>query len=354
MEISTKNNIVINEGISVQEAQSCLLCGSKGTALYQNLRDRLFSAPGRWTLLRCPGCGLVWLNPRPIPEDIGKLYSEYFTHTTANAMPNRMALLREAIKRRILMSTFSYKNHSNKLSRKAARWLLSGGGFFRDVIDGALMWLGASCRGRLLDVGCGNGVFLATMQELGWEVAGVEPDRQSAKVAREQFGLNTHEGTLEEAGFADDTFDVITMSHVVEHLSDPISTLRECWRVLKKGGRVVITTPNIESLGHRLYRKAWMALEPPRHLFLFSPPTLQTCVERSGLQVLELRTTARSARWYWAETILIRRNGTLHGSPAKFWLQLAGLIFQAVEHGLYIARDAGEEVVMIANKRDEL
>lgn len=225
MEISTKNNIVINEGISGQRAQSCLLCHGKGRALYQNLRDRLFSAPGKWTLLRCPECNLVWLNPRPIPEDIGRLYSEYFTHTTANAVPNRIALLRKAIKRRILMSTFSYKNHSDKLSKKAARWLLSGMGFFRDVIDGAVMWLGTSCRGRLLDVGCGNGIFLATMKELGWEVAGVEPDRQAARVAREQFGLNVHVGTLEEAGFADGTFDAITMSHVVEHLADPIMHL---------------------------------------------------------------------------------------------------------------------------------
>ena len=255
------------------------------------------------------------------------------------------------------MSTFSYKNHSDKLSKKAARWLLSGMGFFRDVIDGAVMWLGTSCRGRLLDVGCGNGIFLATMKELGWEVAGVEPDRQAARVAREQFGLNVHVGTLEEAGFADGTFDAITMSHVVEHLADPISALRECWRVLRKGGRLVVTTPNIESLGHRLYGKAWIGLDPPRHLFLFSPPTLRTCIERSGLQVLELRTTARLTPWMWANSSLIRRNGTILGCSGKgqsFWLQLAGLIFQAGGQRLRIAKDAGEEVVMIANKRDKL
>jgi 2-polyprenyl-3-methyl-5-hydroxy-6-metoxy-1,4-benzoquinol methylase len=135
---------------------------------------------------------------------------------------------------------------------------------------------------------------------MGWGVVGVEPDKQAVKVARERFGLNVLEGVLEEIASPDDTFDAITMNHVVEHLPDPINTFRECGRILKKGGRLVMTTPNIESLGYRMYQEAWRGLEVPRHLFLFSPPTLRACVERSGLQLLELRTTARTARWMWA------------------------------------------------------
>jgi SAM-dependent methyltransferase len=191
------------------------------------------------------------------------------------------------------------------------------------------------------------------MQELGWEVTGVEPDGEAAKVALERFGLSVHEGALEEVAFPDDTFDAITMSHVVEHLPDPISTISECRRILKKGGRLVVTVPNIESLSYRIYREAWRGLEVPRHLFLFSSPTLRACVERSGLQLLELRTTARTARWMWAASRLIRRNGILSGgSPPKqrFGLRLEGLAFQTLEHGLCWLRDAGEEVVLIATK----
>ncbi|MCI2424435.1 class I SAM-dependent methyltransferase [Candidatus Acetothermia bacterium] len=215
------------------------------------------------------------------------------------------------------------------------------------------MWLNGSHPGKLLDVGCGNGRFLVRMQELGWEVTGVEPDGEAAKVALERFGLSVHEGALEEVAFPDDTFDAITMSHVVEHLPDPISTISECRRILKKGGRLVVTVPNIESLSYRIYREAWRGLEVPRHLFLFSSPTLRACVERSGLQLLELRTTARTARWMWAASRLIRRNGILSGgSPPKqrFGLRLEGLAFQTLEHGLCWLRDAGEEVVLIATK----
>jgi 2-polyprenyl-3-methyl-5-hydroxy-6-metoxy-1,4-benzoquinol methylase len=253
----------------------------------------------------------------------------------------------------ILNAAYGYKNDR---VNKTLGWLASRLGPLRDIAGGAVMWLNGSRPGKLLDVGCGNGRFLDRMRELGWEVVGVEPDGEAAKIAQERFGFSVHEGTLEEVAFPDDTFDAITMSHVVEHLPDPINTLRECQRILKKSGRLVMTTPNIESLGHRLYREAWRGLEVPRHLFLFSPPTLRACVERSELQVLELWTTARSARWMWAASRLIRRNGTLPGgSPKKqsLRLRLGGLAFQALEHGLCMVRDTGEEIVIMASKGEE-
>lgn len=191
------------------------------------------------------------------------------------------------------------------------------------------------------------------MRELGWEVIGVEPDGQAVKVAQERFGLSVHEGTLEEVGFPDDNFDAITMNHVIEHVWDPIDTLRECRRVLKPGGKLVVITPNIESLGHRLFREAYLHLDPPRHLYLFSPRTLRICAEQAGLRVLQLRTTARSARWMWAASRLIRRNGMLPGgSPTKInWrLRLEGLAFQVVEHWLRFVKEMGEEIVMVASK----
>jgi len=350
-----KNNTVINEGICAVERPLCLLCYSKGTALYQNLRDRLFAAPGIWTILGCPKCGLIWLNPCPIPEDIGKLYFEYYTHDTSLYIPIKKPTKswRKVIKDSILSSVFGYQTD---YANKTVGLLTSRIGYLRDFVGGSLMWLNGSRPGKLLDIGCGNGRFLVAMRELGWEVAGVEPDGQAAKVAREQGGFSVYEGVLEDTAFPDDTFDAITMKHVVEHLPDPISTLRECQRILKKGGRLVVTVPNIESLGHRIYREAWRGLEVPRHLFLFSPPTLRACAESLGLQILELRTTALMARWMWAASRLIRRNGTLSGgSPQRQSLQLRlmGLAFQAVEHGMCWVTEAGEEIVMIAAKGEK-
>jgi SAM-dependent methyltransferase len=346
---SERDNLVMNEGIRVITRPICLLCDTIGTALYRELRDRLFAAPGIWELLRCRKCSLVWLNPQPIPEDIGKLYREYYTHST---LPDifMSKSWRKTVRLSILNSAFDYRTYR---ANKSIGWLGSRVGPLLDVVGGSVMWLKGSRPGKLLDVGCGNGKYLALMRMLGWEVIGVEPDVQAARVAREHFGLSVHEGVLQEIAFPDDTFDAITMNHVVEHLPDPVGTFTECRRILKEGGRLVVIVPNIESLGHRLHRKAWLHLDPPRHLFSFSLPTLRDCAERSGLQVVELRTTARAARGAWMASRLIRRAGTLSGNlPLKchLGLRLEGLAFQAVEHGLCMVGDVGEEVVLIAGR----
>ena len=320
--------------------------------LYQDLRDRLFGAPGTWALMRCPNCHLVWLNPRPVPVDIGRLYGRYFWHDIAD---NGLWLpgLQKVIWSTIPAARLGYNGLAGSPLQKGLGKVLSWIGPIREAVELSVMTLGGPPTGNLLDVGCGNGRFLARMRDLGWEVVGVETDGHAVNTAKQRFGLSVHEGTLEEAGFPDHGFGAITMNHVIEHVLDPIGTLRECGRVLKPGGKLVVVTPNIESLAHRLFGAASVHLEPPRHICLFSPRTLLVCAERTGLRVLKLRTTARSASWVWAASRLIHRNGALPGgSPQKhgLWLQLEGLAFQAVEHGLCWVRDVGEEIVLIATK----
>lgn len=355
--MSTKNNIIINEGIHAKEAQFCLLCGNEGRLLYQDLRDRLFNVPGIWVLLNCQKCHLIWLHPCPIPQEIGKLYSEYFTHDIkVESSEKGTGLLRtlRKINHALPRYAFDYRNKGGTFKTlRILVWLASRFGPLRDIVEGSMMWLNRSRPGKLLDIGCGNGQFLSRMQGFGWQVFGVEPDGQAAKIAREKFGISIYEGTLEEVDFHDDTFDTITMSHVIEHLPDPINTLRECYRVLKPGGQLVITTPNIKSLGHRLFRESWRGFEVPRHLFLFSLYSLRTCAERLGFKVLKLRTSARIAPYIWVTSQLIRQDGILPDESKKmqsFWLWLEGMVFQLVEHGICWFRDVGEEVVMIANK----
>ena len=109
-----------------------------------------------------------------------------------------------------------------------------------------MRYLKADDRGRLLDVGSGNGLFLHQMKRLGGAVAGVELDGRAASVARAKFGLEVFEGPLEEATFPDEYFDAITMNHVIEHVLDPVGLLKECRRVLRPGGKLVVTTLNIQ------------------------------------------------------------------------------------------------------------
>lgn len=339
-----------NEGVRVTDAPYCLLCGSEGEVLYSDLRDRLFGAPGIWTLMRCPKCQLVWINPRPTPDDVGTLYSQYFTHATSDSAPKNPNVLRKLIKASILESSFGYNMES---SNRMLGSVLSRIHPLKEIVGSGLKWLEYVEEGRLLDVGCGNGKFLSHMRQLGWTVVGVEPDGKAVSVACERYGLDVFQGSLVEANFPDEYFDAITMDHVIEHVSDPIGLLKECYRVLKSGGKLVVLTPNINSLGFRQFGEHWRGLEVPRHLYLFSPQTLRACAEAARLDVQVQRTMARSAPWMWATSSLIKQDGVLiGGSPGSIGrlLKLKGLAFYAIEYVPSGRWGLGEELVMVARR----
>ena len=143
------------------------------------------------------------------------------------------------------------------------------------------------------------------------------------------------------------------MNHVIEHVLDPVGMLAECCRVLKPGGKLVVVTPNIWSLGRRLFGEHWRGWEVPRHLFLFSPKSLRTCAERAGFVVQNLRTTSKGARFIWAANRLIQRDGKLPGgSPQRPGLRvrLEGLAFWVIEYMLCRVGPFGEEIVLEAVK----
>lgn len=350
-----KPSLRSNQGVEVEEAQSCVLCLGDGVELYKSLNDRLFSSPGTWELLRCLNCGLAWVNPRPIPAGISKLYADYYTHNIVKGASHPSGLW-AGVSNAILAGRLGYHGLVSGSLREQMGLVLSWVGPIREMVELSVMTLAAPAKGALLDVGCGNGEFLARMRDLGWEVAGLEPDKAAVRVARERFGLCVREGTISETGFPEDAFDAITINHVIEHLCDPVGTLRECSRLLKPGGKLVVATPNIQSLGHLVFREFWRGLEVPRHVYLFSPDSLRTCCERAGLRVLKIRTTARSAHKMYTCSYLVWRNGSLSGGmPAKveFGVRLSGLLFHAVEHGLSWFKSAGEELVLIATRDKE-
>jgi SAM-dependent methyltransferase len=330
---------------------SCTRCSHAGELLYADLRDRLFGVEGVWSLWKCPGCDQVWLDPQPAASEIAGLYRDYYTHDDAV----ELSLFRRAVLRGIPAAVFGYADAVTDPAERALGRLLSLLGPLRETARHGLMWLPGECRGKLLDVGCGSGLFLKHMQALGWEVSGVEPDRNAAQIAREALVHgDVVAGELHQAEFAPESFDAVTLSHVIEHVPDPDDALAICHRLLRPGGRLVLSTPNSESLGVRRFGRSWLHWDPPRHLQLFNPRTLPQLVSSAGLEIESLDTSTNSAHFIWVTSSLIERQGSLPGidlSPAGVALWLQSLVYWAVEFLLTrLGRPCGEELILVARK----
>ena len=362
----------------------CYLCQSEGSLLFEGFTDRLCSVPGRWGLRRCtaPTCGLVWLDPVPVEEDIGQLYSsDYVTQTTDSTSrrtdspqgtstqddtrsasvtgPHRQ--FRHALKSGIRRAAFGSREEPGRTIWErsgqragAALGLLPGP---RKSAGAQLLWLRLERPGqRLLDVGCGNGEYLKNMRRAGWTVTGVEPNEESVRMGRSRFGLEIHHGVLEDVSLPDRTFDVITMQHAVEHLPDPVRTLRTAYRLLRPGGRLVVVTPNINSLARRIFARHWFSWDPPRHLFLFSNRTLRRALTEAGFNVRQAWTPTRTARWVVHVSRQIGRDGKCTNAacpkygPTSRW---GGRLLRLAENALAPICGVGEELVMVATRTEE-
>lgn len=149
----------------------------------------------------------------------------------------------------------------------------------------------AQC-GNLLEIGCGDGGFLALAKSKGWNVKGVELSRGAARAAVLQLSeKEIHCGTMHDCPFHPESFDVVVMKSVVEHLPDPRAELAVAYRLLKPDGYLFILTPNIESLEANLYGRHWFALVPADHLWFFSPSTISCLLEARGFRRRWLTTT---------------------------------------------------------------
>ena len=314
----------------------CYLCNSPGETLYAGLKDRRYGVPGTWHMSQCSNrtCGLLWLDPMPTEADIAKAYVSYQTHEPA--VDSALRRLHSSVGDSFAQRRFGYAKDKSWLYPLAFLNPAGLAEFGRTV-----MYLPAPAPGaRLLDVGCGNGDFLFRMKRLGWDVEGVEPDPLAAGIAREK-GLKVRGGDLPSAMFADNCFDAIAMSHVVEHVHDPIALLAECRRILKPGGTLVAITPNAESWGHRTFRATWYALDPPRHLMLFRAANFRLVFERAGLSINQLTSAVTGARGIW------RVSSGARGTVA----QVRAGAFQVRERlAVRFGRVVGEELIVMATK----
>ncbi|MGD0884973.1 MAG: class I SAM-dependent methyltransferase [Thermodesulfovibrionales bacterium] len=143
--------------------------------------------------------------------------------------------------------------------------------------------------GRILDIGCGRGLFLDIMRKAGWSVTGIEFNEETASYASAGYGLDVLSGDLTEHEFPDGFFDVISMNHVLEHVVNPRAMVEECTRILRKGGLLVIAVPNLSSLQASAGKRAWFHLDVPFHLCHFSEEGLVALLRKDSFLIKKVR-----------------------------------------------------------------
>lgn len=239
----------------MEKIETCPVCGQKGFSLFMHCRDHFLSQE-EFDLVSCNACGFRFTNPRPKPEKLAGYYKtdEYISHSaTRKGLINKMYLIIRSI-----------------TSRKK-----------RKIIE-------RYTKGRkILDIGCGTGEFLNECRNHGWITTGVEPDKNAASFARNTYSLKVHDESFLN-GNAETEYDVITLWHVLEHVSDLNKRMEQISRLLSPDGMLLVALPNCDSKDARIYGPFWAAYDVPRHLYHFTKNTMSMLLEKHQFKVQHL------------------------------------------------------------------
>ena len=226
--------------------------------------------------MQCDCCEAVYQDPMPTTEQISSFYPEdYKPHEQLDA-PKQPSQLKLAV----LHHKYGYTHLKVPRIFRLIAPIISVFKY-RDAISFVP-------NGKAIDIGCGNGKFMRTMNFFGWKFEGVEFNPVAVKACR-SVGLKVFHGDLHAAAFEDNSLDLITARQVIEHIPDPDNFMREIDRILKKGGRLVIETPNSKALGKRWFVTYWFANDVPRHLVLYCFTNLRMLAKRHGLRLVDAK-----------------------------------------------------------------
>lgn len=259
------------------EQPACNFCGSSETHPKLIGPDRLLGLPGMFTIVECATCGLYRQFPRPVWESLKAYYPEHYV---------------------------SYTEHHSQITSRFRRFERRYG-----------MWKrmravkGVCSKGRLLDVGCGSGNFLAEVQNhLGWDAIGIEPNASAANYATRHLPFEIVNSSFLEYSSSGEQFDVVTMWNVFEHLPYPLDALSHTNGLIKPGGWLIGSIPNMEGLDSRVFKDLWLGWDLPRHLYFFSRKLLNDALQASGFSLESVQCIAstyaaiRHDLEFWSQT----------------------------------------------------
>lgn len=230
----------------------CPLCSSERTGLQFNCVDH-FASGKNFAVFKCFQCGFLFTQDYPDENEIAEYYESdnYISHND------------------------KAKGFSNKLYRAARSIMMSRK-------KKLIMHITGLRTGTLLDIGSGTGYFAGTMKKAGWQAKGIEINEKARKFSISHFGLDAV--TPDKVSSLDvNSFDCITLWHVLEHFYDPFNYISEIYRLLKPGAACVIALPNCSSFDAEHYNQFWAAWDVPRHLWHFNPVTFRLFSEKSEL-----------------------------------------------------------------------
>ena len=235
---------------------TCQLCNSEEIFHYLRCRDHFLSRED-FDLDKCSSCGFIFTQDHPDEENSGKYYEsdEYASHSDSKGISGILY----SVSRKIML-------------RKKLRLIKKVTGLNT---------------GKLLDIGSGSGHFLAGMKNAGWDTAGIEINEKARNRSASKFGVKVLDPHMIST-LGQESYDCITLWHVLEHFHDPFAFANEIKRLLKPGGVCVAALPNCSSYDALHYRAYWAAYDVPRHLWHFNSDTFRKFSAKAGLKPIEI------------------------------------------------------------------
>lgn len=272
------------------ETVACDLCGSRAQAPLFSGRDSLGISCAEFTVVRCRSCGLIFLNPRPAEEALPGFYPDAYGAYADDQVEREEVFssgtgagveFKNRVKRQILREFYGYPcgGFRATLRERLAAWAWYPE--FRRRFPALLSY---RPDGAMLDIGCGRAGYLALMKKLGWTVQGVELNRSCCEYAVEKLGVPVFCGDPLGSSLPGGSFDVVRMSHFLEHHPRPSAVLAECRRLMKDDGLLVIGVPNAASFEAGVLKGKSVLFDTPRHLYDFTPATLSAMLRKAGLR----------------------------------------------------------------------
>ena len=253
------------------DVKICNICGGSGRIHLFSLEMTLQQEIVTYNIVKCNGCGTAYLTPRPTAQ----LFEIIYPPGTYYSYQDNSQRIQARLKKWVMQSSSANGASKNGLVRRLAKFLASQVMTFVPPAQGEQ---------RLLDIGCGSGDFMEQAQAAGWQVWGVEPSSAGAQRAQRR-GLQVFCVELTQANFPEKFFDLISMSHSIEHMADPLENLLRCHNLLKDNGKLLVVTPNFDCFDRYTFGPYWAAIAIPKHFWFFSVRTLTEVLKRAGFTV---------------------------------------------------------------------